>query len=485
MQELKKIDISVESRIVANIVSSTELLEQCCNIIDPSLFESPTTQIVVDWAVDYYKRQGEAPGKNLKDVYIARSSELNDSDAQLVYSYMKRGDWSPNTNTEFAKKQLTEYLQGRSMNRLVERLKVCSEGGRIKDCEKAIAEWQKPDVRHTSAVDLFNNVSKIREAVSREDEDALFRFDGDLGKTVGNFVASDYTLFLAPAKRGKTWWLMHTALKAALSGNKVLYISLEMSELDTVDRFARMLSGKSKDGNKTTLMKFRQATETQFELVECEWTPPVINSSANSIRRMLKTARGCSQGGDLRILTYPTNSYSVEDLRRDLITLETFENYVPTVVVIDYVDIMKFQYGNEKRFGLDKLHLELRGLNMERKFSLVSASQAGRQNVTGENDVTEADIAECAAKLNHATKIVLINQTKDEKKQGVYRINVNMARNGGVSYETCVVTSCLDIGRPVMDCHFLKDIYNPKQEKDGATELNVGGFGRRKRGYDE
>lgn len=480
MQALEKIDISLESRIVANLVSDTHLLEQCCEIVDPTLFESPTTQIIVEWTLDYFRRQHEAPGKNLKDVYIARRDELNEGTQNLVLAYMKRGDWLPNGNTEFAKKQLTEYLQVRSMTRLVDRLKVSVERGSVKDCEKAIADWQKPELYQSKLIDFFKDVKGVQEAISKDEEDCLFRFDKDLGGTVGNFVQSDYVLWLAPAKRGKTWWLMYTALQAAMQGNKVLYISLEMDEDETRERFARMLAGKSKYGEVSTVTRFHLCGEDRYEMLQEEINTKPMDISTKSVKKMLTTAEKYSQGGDLRFMVFPTNSFTVEDLERELKNMEVYNNYIPTVVVIDYVDIMKFQYGNEKRFGLDKLHLDLRSLNMSRKFCLVSASQAGRQNVTGENDVTEADIAECAAKLNHATKIILINQTRDEKKIGVYRINVNMSRHGGVSYETCVVASCLDIGRPCIDCHRLSTIYDPRQERNEES-----GYGRRKNSYAE
>lgn len=485
MQPLKQVDISLESRIVASIVGDTSLLEQTIDIIDPTLFESPTTQIVVEWATDYFRRTKQAPGANMKDVFAARQGELNSADAELVYAYMKRGDWVPADNLEFAKSQLESYIRSRAMNRLVDRLKSKIESGNYKDCERAIAEWQKPEIRKSEVFNLYSDFGLAVETVNRDEDATLFKFQGDLGATVGDFKISDYVLWLAPAKRGKSWWLMKSALDAALAGNKVLFYSLEMDKYEVEDRFLRMLTGCSLDGELAHISVFNPIGDGRYELMEMDTNTRPIDRTKRSLSTALKTAAKYSRGGELQFMCKATNSFSVEDLRSDLVKLEAFDNFVPTVVVIDYVDIMKFQYGNEKRFGLDKLHLELRGLNMERKFCLISASQAGRQNVTGENDVTEADIAECAAKLNHATKIILINQTKDEKKQGIYRINVNMSRHGGVSYETAVCTSCLTIGRPCIDCHRLSSIYNPKDEKDGSKELGYGGFRKGRKSYEE
>ena len=490
MEPLKKIDISLESRIVANIVSDTKLLDQCYSIIDPTLFESSLSQIVVEWSLDYYKNLHEAPGANLKDVFATRSKELNDSDAQLVYSYMRKGDWAPTGNVEFAKKQLEDFIRDRSIQRLVDKLKAKADSGHYKDCVNIIAEWKRPEVNDLKVYDFFRDTAHASKSLNREEDASLLRFNGDLGDTVGDFLISDYVLWLGPAKRGKTWWLMYTALQAALQGNKVLYISLEMDEYETEDRLLQMLSGRSLKGEMATVTQFRVCGNNQdgselFEKYEVKGNTRMIEREKDSIKKTLGNALKYSGGGEFKYFVKPTNSYTVEDLSKDLNKLEVFYNFVPTMVVIDYVDIMKFNYGNEKRFGLDKLHLQLRGLNMDRKFCLVSASQCGRGTVTGENDVAEDSIAEAVSKLNHATKIILINQSPDEKKVGIYRINVNMARHGGVSYETCVCSSCLAIGRPVVDCHRLSSIFNPEKEKDGAKELNRGGFSRKRGKYDE
>ena len=487
MNKLEKVDISLESRIVASIVSDTELLDKCASIIDPTLFESPVTQIVVEWSLDYYRHTNEAPGANLKDIFAEKSKDLNEADAQLVYAYMKRGDWSPTGNLEFAKHQLEDYIRERSMRRLVDKLKSKLESGNVKDCERAIADWQKPEVNKLKVFDLFQDHKMAAETLNREEEQELFRFDGDLGDTVGSFLATDYALWLAPPKRGKTWWLMYSALQAALQGNKVLYISLEMDEYETEERLLQMITGRSLHGEDVPGSAFRLCAENKWEVLDSVRPTKEINRSPKSLKRELLKVQHVSQGGEFKYIVAPTDSFSVKDLEDALKELEVFYHFVPTVVVLDYVDIMKFEFSKEKRIGLDKLNLQLRGLQQARKYCFISASQTGRETVTGENDAKEDNIAEATSKLNHSTKIILINQNKDEKKAGIYRINVNMSRHGGVNYETCVCVNNLSIGRPVIACHKLSDIYNPKEEVDGGKELEYAGFkrGKKKGRYEE
>ena len=63
-----------------------------------------------------------------------------------------------------------------------------------------------------------------------DSEEVVFQFPGELGRVCGPFTTEDFIAYIAPPKRGKTWWLMASALVAALKGRKVLFVSLEMTK---------------------------------------------------------------------------------------------------------------------------------------------------------------------------------------------------------------------------------------------------------------
>jgi len=470
MELLKKVDVSIENKVIGYMVTSTPILNEIRNIVDPSHFESPIARIVSGWVIDFYDRTNEAPGKAIADIYMMKKDSISEADAQLVYAFLQNCSekWQP-TNFEYSKKITVDYIQERSMKKLVERLN-SKVGTSIQECQAIIAEYIKPETYHSKSIDILNDSGFVSNAFNEEDEE-LFVLPGDLGKVTGNFCRGDFVSFLAPPKRGKTWWMMDLAMTAFLQGCKVLFISLEMTEKQMARRFWQFLSGCSRDGKEADSAYFEPIGEDRWELIPSKYNTIKVDNRIESIEKIQANFKKYSNGGELKLRRYDTGSLSLRDLKNELKTLEMFENFVPDVIVLDYADIMKMNNTKDKRFSLDELWLGLRGLNMETNSCLITASQAGRATVTGDKDADESDIAEAVSKLNHVTKMITINQNKEDKKNGVYRLNCNTTRDGGVVYDTAVVTSCLAIGRPYMDCHLLGNV-DMGRTKDDSPKVS-------------
>ena len=147
--ETEKVDISVESRILGELITSGELLGKIRTIVDPTLFESPISHVVGQWVLDYYDRMQDAPGKAISDIFIARGSELNDADRELVHAFLKNcsASWKP-TNVKYAEDVASRFFQQRSLDRLSDSLKSKAGSGNIDAAQRLIAEYVKPEVVH-------------------------------------------------------------------------------------------------------------------------------------------------------------------------------------------------------------------------------------------------------------------------------------------------------------------------------------------------
>ena len=490
MIELKAIDMNAETRLVGNLVMSTELLNNTYTIIDPTLFESNLSRIVVGWVLDFYKRTEQAPKKAIGDIFLQRRRELTEADAVLVQEYLKNAsdNWVPN-NLDYTKDSLVAYMQERSLNRLTSQLQSKIVSRDIKGANGLIADYIKPDTYNDKSLDILNDADFISKSLNTK-ETELFVLNNDLGKVMGTFNRDDFVAFLAPPKRGKTWWLMYLALNSYLQGNNTLFISLEMTPEQMARRFWQMISGQSRRGELVDSCRFIFTGSREcIDDVQIQTTQ--MDDNVDVIKKLQDTIKGpAEQFAELngrpkpRLLlrNYPTGSLSLRDLKAELKNMEVYEHFVPDTIIIDYADIMKTSAGGkDKRFALDDLWLGLRGLNLETHTCLVTASQSGRATVTGEKDADESDIAEAVSKLNHVTKMITINQNKTDKKRGIYRLNCNTTRDGGVVFDTAVVISCLAIGRPYMDCRLLSNVEMPKDRaEDLPQESNFkpNGFSR-------
>lgn len=464
--EVERVDVSVEGRILGNLITSGELLGKVRPIVDPTLFESPVSRIVAQWVIDYFDRLHEAPGKAITDVYIARREELNEADAGLVKAFLKNcsATWKP-TNVAFAEGMATRFFQGRSLDRLIENLKTKAGGGNIEGAQRLIAEYVKPELVHSRSIDLLRggsaSVSAIQHAFQNDDEE-LFALRGGMNKLVGGpLCRGELVAFLAPPKSGKTWWMIDTAIAAMTRGQRVLFVSLEMTEDQVVRRFWQSLSARSRFGEKAPGSAFQQ-NGNKWDLVEGERSTARVELDGASIEAVQKTYLQTGDG-DLKIRCYPPRTLTLQKLRSELKVLEVFENFVPDVIVLDYGDIMALPPGRERRLQLDELWLGLRNITLEMNNLIVTASQTNRETIGGKRDADETNTAECASKVNHVTRMITINRSPRDKKLGIYRMSCQTMRDGRECFESLVVVNCLEIGRPWMDDRFMGEVNFPRE----------------------
>lgn len=464
--EVERVDISVESRILGNLITSSELLGKVRSIIDPTLFESPISRIVGQWVLDYFDRMSCAPEKAISDIYIARCSELKEADANLVYSFLKNcsASWKP-SNVDYAEKMASDFFQKRSLERLIENLKTKASTGNVSGAQRLIAEYVSPEIIHSRSIDLLNGTAVIQHAFQNEDEE-LFSLRGGMSKLVGGpLCRGELVAFLAPPKAGKTWWMIDTAIVAMTRGQKVLFVSLEMTEDQMTRRFWQALSGCSRYGEDAPGATFESRGDGKWNLVLGTRPTKKVGLEKEEIESVQNAYKQVTEG-KLKFRCYPTGSLTLSKLQSELKVLEVFENFIPDVIVLDYADIMCLPPGKEKRHQLDALWLGLRGITTAMNNLIVTASQTGRETVGGKRDADESNIAEAVSKLNHVTRMVTINRSKDDKKNGIYRMSCQTMRDGQECFDSLVVCNCLAIGRPWMEDRFMSEVVFPRDDEE-------------------
>lgn len=463
--EVEKVDISVEPRILGELITSGELLGKIRPIVDPTLFESPISRIVGQWVLDYYDKMQDAPGKAISDIFIARRSELNEADANLVNAFLKNcsASWRP-TNVKYAEDVASQFFQQKSIDRLADNIKSKASNGNIDGAQRLIAEYVKPEVVHSRSISLLSGTSHIRHAFQNDDEE-LFGLRGGMNRLVGGpLCRGELIAFLAPPKSGKTWWMVDTAIVALTRGCKVLFISLEMTEDQMIRRFWESMTGCSRFGGEVEGSAFMDAGDGRYNLVLGTRNTSRIDLSDEGIEAVQKRYLALTDD-NLKFRCYPTGTLTLQKLQSELKVIEVFEHFIPDVIVIDYADIMALPPGREKRHQLDALWMGLKGISNERNILVVTASQTGRETVGGKRDADETNIAEAVSKVNHVNRMITINRSKKDKKMCIYRMSCQTMREGRECFDQLVVSNCLEIGRPWMDDRFMSQVNFPKEDE--------------------
>lgn len=323
--------------------------------------------------------------------------------------------------------------------------------GKLSEIPVLLKRKKMPDSKKYNSL---NNTFSFEIKELGNDNYYGFVLDGD-----HRFLLADTTV------SHNTFALIDAGVEAVKNSLKVLHVSLEMSEHQMSKRYWTALSGQlNEDNNEINYSYFEKSEDGEKWEIKHK-TIARKGVSISQIESKQKNLRRLFRGGDIRILAVPAYSLSVEALEAKLDKLAQQEQYVPDVIIVDYADIMAPSDKGDYRNQLDGIWKRLRGLAQSRKAVVFTASQSGRQSINKNAD--SKDIAEDIRKLAHITSMVALNQTTEEKKNGVLRLRQLALREGEAEFREAVCTQCLSIGRIVTDSHFDNEVI--LEEKNSET----------------
>jgi len=477
--KIQKIQLDDERKIIINLIMDTQYCKEILPLINPSYWATNYARTVSGWIDEYYQEFKVAPQKNIKSIYRNKKTFINDDEEQdeistFLQSISKQYENLTINNIDYEIKNGIEYLGLRALEVAKETIEDAILNKDKEKGEAVISNFKRVAKPFGEGISLLHDTEKIIDILTNED-DVLFQFPGALGKVAGPMCRGDFLSFLAPQKRGKSWWLWFVSEIAMIYGHKVVLFSLEMPEKSVVKRSWRSLVGQPIKDKLIKMPKFEENDDGTFciEIEEIEKKGIDISK----IEEYQKKFRRRFRKGDIRIISMPSGSASISDIANQLDNLEHYENYMAEVVVIDYMDLLTPEKGfkGEYRHQLDNIWKAGRRLAMAKNILVVSASQT--EKGTFGKDIAEGSASEDIRKISHITSGLALNQTKEERKNGIMRVAQVVTREGETSYDQAVVLQCLDIGRPCIDSRLRNEVILRKDAEDDKKD----GYERQKR----
>jgi hypothetical protein len=292
--------------------------------------------------------------------------------------------------------------------------------------------------------------------LDEEESEVMVHYPQGLGEFFGPHLQRDgFISFMAPEKRGKSFWLLDLAWRAVLERRRTMFYSVgDMSEKQMQWRFATRIARRP---------RFAGEIRVPYEIKK-------LKGHESDVQRRVKTFKDRLFKSELRagiqrveqkvasqkafIKTYcaSNSSTSVADIRAD-IEGKIREGWVPDVVVIDYADILAPEpgtSGQDYRHQINVTWQALRKLSQDYHVLLVTATQSDASSYKA-IVLRREHFSEDKRKLSHVTGIIGINQIEEEKLKGVYRLNWIVLREGSYSESRCVhVAGCLAIANPAI-----------------------------------
>tara|TARA_B100002019_G_scaffold212897_1_gene185636 strand:- start:830 stop:2005 length:1176 start_codon:yes stop_codon:yes gene_type:complete len=274
--------------------------------------------------------------------------------------------------------------------------------------KQAVSVGMPHSVGHDFFEDMearFQEIVRITCPTGLECLDAKEIMDGGLGR-------KELGVVVAPTGVGKSHWLVAMGAEAMRRGKNVVHYTFELSETAVGKRYDANLVGVNSNSIRENRDKIEEFYKNNEDL------------------------------GRLIIKEYPTRSCSVNMIRNHIEKLK-LRGFIPSMIVIDYADIMKSSKSYESiRHELMLVYEELRQLSQDFNLPIWTASQSNRAG-SGADVVGLENMSEAYGKAMVADCVITLARKPEEKSSGLARLFVakNRAGRDGLIFPIRIDTS--------------------------------------------
>jgi replicative DNA helicase len=298
--------------------------------------------------------------------------------------------------------------------------------------------------------DFYNK----KEEGIKFDLDLLNRITGGVG-----LRKSTLTAIASKTGGGKSLMMCHISAATLMQGKNVLYITMEMSEERIAERIDANLFN-------TPIQNLRSLDKATFD------------SRVQRIRDKTQ--------GRLVVKEYPTGSAHAGHFRALIEELKAKKNFIPDLVVIDYLNICSSQRirnsSNANSYTIIKsIAEEIRAIAQEYKFPILTATQLNRGGIDS-SDVEMTDTSESIGLVHSLDLYLALIRTEELDQLNQVLVKQLKNRYGDPNmYKRFVVG--LDASRMKfydVEQSAQKNISDSgKQEEDDAPMFDNSKFGKR------
>ena len=432
---------SLQDRILLLMIEDDEFLSMVAGRIEPSFFLSSLSECLAGICLNYKAQFGTAPKDHFSDEAIRVFSRRSDEDRADCLRYLQRLKGLSKPDPGYIIRRISDAIKLKSREDAAIRFAELLGQGKPEEADLVMYEALKSGIpAEEDALDYFRDLSALAD---RGEHPSYLVTTGvpALDRVFGGFSRGQLVTILAGPKGGKTWALQNIAREGLMNGLFVLHISHEVGKAEMELRYDQMFTGRGKRAGKTIELPSIQGGQVVPRSKKI-----TVRSvfDADACRRGRQAVR--QRGGRLLIKKYPMGQCKPAEIERLLDYLENYENFVPDIVVNDYVDIMDLsQWGTELRHQINAGYIWSKGLADEHNFIMVTASQVNREGMDRRH-VRRKHVGEDIRKLANVDAMLAIGRSVEDVKAGLAGLSVLAAR--GEEQDTfCTFVPCFDVGQ--------------------------------------
>jgi len=496
MIQNRTVSTTEEKRIVTGLITSTDFTSAVNPVLDIDYFVNPYLQTVASWCIAFYEEHKKAPNAHIQDIFDIESAKLSETDSELIGILLTNASeqYDPETiNVQYLTDTAFDYFRKRELEITVNNVSVLKDKGEYEEAEAEITKFTRvTDVINSGVLINPGDLAQAEEIYRiREEEDKnFFRFPGDLGKYLGYFKRGDVVGFYAPAKRGKSWTLIDCFKHGILSKRKSLFWSIEMTKTEILPRVYQSFIPMSdaagmfpypvfdciknqsgtcadresdvivldndefiEDPTHKTCTKCMHGGEHEFVMTVYREEIYREQDDIFSVRKMLKSTSGILNKYS-RLSVHPKYTLTYDKMRRDIDTFAATGGFIPDIFIIDYVDILDIGSRFDDYRSVDEAWKLMARMAGEYNVLVITATQANKEGHQAEvlNATHQGGFY---GKNQHVNAMIGLNQTADEKEQGIMKFGISEARSQHfIPGRVCTVLQDFHAGQAYIDSYY-------------------------------
>lgn len=445
------------------------------NMLNIELMEGDY-RMIAERAIDYWRKYKASPGDHTADMFGDIIGDKHNRRGNTIRRLLRNMiSLSETVNTKYVMDQLRDFSR---MQRFKQTIVDSAE--KLNNIQQAalpeIEElWDK--LLRTREIDFqpgmrLNDIAPVLARLQQLQ--AEFR-TGVKELDRRHFVPQrgKLMLFGGAAGRGKTWFLVNCGKHALMDRKKVVHFSGEIDEEEVIGRYYQSIFSVSKRREPVEITEFERDLEEFTGLARNEYKPQFSLEDERIApveleQHMISFGK---KAENLWVKRFKPNEWTVGHFRAHLDMLEQTEGFVPDVIIIDYLGLLKKDIKNVR--GSMSMNCEdLRGLMIERNAAGITAHQLSK---AGELAVMAKGVhlAEDWSIMGTCDAVVTYSCTDLEFEHGLGRLFVSKNRSDKDRFQI-VVTQAYAVGQFALDSMFMHRDYKQAFEDFAGTDDDPG-----------
>jgi len=249
-------DEAIERRIITGLIVSTDYIRQVRSSWNPALLQSKTARMLASWCIEYYDQYEKAPGKDIEGIYLQklRGKALTDEHAgdieDILDDLSEEYKDSDKFNVDYLRDQSNKYFDELSLKTFTAEIQSQLDRGNLLEAKRLAGDYT-PAASGVKKIGInFNDEKELLETIEKAftySQQPIVRYPRQMGQFLNDLLVRDSLVgIMGSEKRGKTFWLLEFAIRAARQRAKVAFFEAgDMSEGQITRRISIYLTKQS------------------------------------------------------------------------------------------------------------------------------------------------------------------------------------------------------------------------------------------------